>query len=178
MFICIEHEQKPLKLKGNKVIPSLIGKLDKDSLVPGTYVGLYSGLKVKLLNEGGFVQADPHLRALYEVANICPATLGEEAAAVRNNEVFSRANGDVQGRRLLFRVLLHDLRKEDEERLRDFWIPGSVTYANGRNRGWVNLKNKEMLLESRSTPFIEANELYFESSYKFNSQRIPFVIKL
>ncbi len=176
MFICIEHEQKPLKLKEAKVVPALIGTLDKGSLLPGTYISLHSGMKVKLINAGGFLQAAPHLRSVYAVANIRPTTLGEEAAALKNRELFIRKNGEAHVGSFSFDLLVHDLRKEDEELLRDFWIPGTFTYANERTRGWVNMKDKALLLEDCLILSCETEDLFFKSLYPFNAQHLTFIL--
>lgn len=158
------------------MIPSLISTLDKDSLASGTYVGLHSGAKVELINEGGFIQAAPHLKAVYEVANIRPATLGGEAATVSDNELFIKENSDVRVGEFSFDVLLHDLQKDDEALLRPFWIPGTFTCANEGIRGWINMKGKKLLLQSRPiTPF-HAENVVFESRYKFNLQHLTFTI--
>ncbi|MWJ29733.1 MULTISPECIES: hypothetical protein [Saccharibacillus] len=172
----IEHEQKPLKLKGKKVIPSLISTLDKDELPLGQYVGVNSNLKVSLINEGGFVNAAPHLRAVYDVINVHPATLGEEATDAKVNEIFRLEKSDAVVSEFSFSRFLHFLKESEIELVKSFWIPGVFKHSKGMNRGWINLSRKEMIFEKDAFNSLVPQEVIFESTYNFNFKRIKLDI--
>ena len=87
-FILVEHESKPIKLKGNRVVLATISPLNIDELKTGQYVGIKTGLKVELMNFGGFIGYTSQAKKTAYLAKETPATLDEMACTAANGDVF------------------------------------------------------------------------------------------
>ncbi|MEJ8307397.1 hypothetical protein [Saccharibacillus sacchari] len=173
----MEHEEKTSKLKGKKVTPSIVGTLDHRALPLGHYVGLKFKQKISLVNEGGFLNAAPHLRAAYSLANLRPATLGEEAISVSNGEVFVLENSQNSVAISAFKTITHSIKEEELVLLNSIWIPGVFSAYDSTSRGFISLKSKEIILENRKLDLLLSSEIEFESRYKFNSQTLKLYVK-
>lgn len=168
---------KPLKLKGKKVTPSIIGTLDHHTLPLGCYVGLKLKQKISLINEGGFLKADPHLRSLYHLANLRPATLGEVVAFISDGEIFVLESSKDSVSQSSFKEFTSSIKEEELESLSSIWIPGVFNLSDYVSRGFINLDNKEIVFENWRSNLLLPSKISFESRYKFNSQTIKFHVK-
>lgn len=174
MFILTEHECKPLKLRGNKVIPSTISTFTNNPLPLKKYVGLNSGIRTQLINEEGTLNAGPHLREVYYTTNLHPATLGDEAVLAERNELFVLDGIEHDITKFSFEIVNHSITKEDLELIDDYWVPGNF---GGENNGWIHLNGNTAILEGPISNAQCLNELSFLSMRKFRLENITIKIK-
>jgi hypothetical protein len=92
VFILHEHSARPMRLRGNKIIPATIIPLFKECLECKEYVGLQSGIKARVLNVGGHLNPAPECKDAYYLSNVMPATLDEAASNAGNGEIFVPVN--------------------------------------------------------------------------------------
>lgn len=138
-FILIEHETKPMKLKGNKIVPATISPLRVDGLEVGEYVGIESKQKIKLLNFGGFIGYTPQAKRTAHLAKDIPATLDENACNAKNGELYVPVNSTNSVQQVIFNQIVTQNWVNS-----DFWIP-SLFYHNDVliGEGWFRI-NEEL----------------------------------
>ncbi|AWB43154.1 hypothetical protein DCC85_02175 [Paenibacillus sp. CAA11] len=144
-FILLEREQKPIRLRGRKVIPSTISVLSKDTLVDGEYIGVRSKKKVNLLNHGGTLIAAPELREAYYISNMTPATLGEEASRIDSDEVFVVPEDFQKIKKYTF--MKYTIKDVWRDVFNSFWIPCSLFDQHCKlGAGWIKVSTQEIIL--------------------------------
>lgn len=143
-FILLEHEKRPIKLRGKKVVPSTVSVLSKDTLVDGEYIGVKSRQRVNLINHGGTLIAAPELRDAYHISNMIPATLDEEASEIECDEIFVTEKNVSQVKRYTFEgfsasVLWNEI-------FSSFWIPCNYYLESNRvGTGWLRVSTQEII---------------------------------
>ncbi|MDR9857323.1 hypothetical protein RJP21_27380 [Paenibacillus sp. VCA1] len=154
-FILIEHEKRPIKLRGKKVIPSTISVFNKDTLEDGEYVGVRSHQRVILINHGGSLIAAPELRDVYKISNMIPATLNEEAVQIECDEIFVKINDLSKVKRYSFKeYTVTDIWKDTFSL---YWIPCSFSVENTIGYGWLRVSTKEIILTEGFIPMQSNN---------------------
>ena len=79
-FLVLEHDQRPMKIRGEQVIAATIIPLHSDAVSAGLYIGARSGhvLEVKFL--GLLADAVPEARPAYAAMRAVGVTLGKSGA--------------------------------------------------------------------------------------------------
>lgn len=134
-FILIEHETKPIKLKGNKIVPATISPLRADRLEAGEYIGIESKQKIKLLNFGGFISYTPQAKMTAHLAEDIPATLDENACNAKDGELYVAVESASNVQQVIFSKIITQNWVNS-----DFWI-ASLFYHNDIliGEGWFKI---------------------------------------
>ncbi len=137
-FLLIEHECKPVKLKGNKVVPSIISPLRGEELKHGEYIGIMSKYRIKLLNYGGFVGYTPQMKKVAYLSKEIPATLDENACSVLNGELFIPLDRVIKVHQVVFNKIV-----TGDWIYSDLWVP-SQFFNNDIyiGEGWFRLNDQ------------------------------------
>ncbi|KQO15423.1 hypothetical protein [Paenibacillus sp. Leaf72] len=168
-FILLERERKPIKLRGQKVVPSTISALSKNLLLEGEYVGVKSGKKVTVINIGGSgLIAAPELRDAYSISNIIPATLSEDAVQLECDEIFVIYKNILDVKRYIFEGI--STKEFWEDVFNSFWVPSDYYIGNKRlGTGWIRISTREIILINGSIPKNENLQIISMKSI-FNSK--------
>lgn len=147
-FILIEREDNPVRLRGNRVIPSTITFHNKDGLILGDYVGFRSGLQVRLINYGGMILAAPEAKYAYKLGNLIPATLSEEVVHCHASELFVREAELPTVREYSFSVIhTEDMNQTYDEITTSMWIPGNIYVGQEQELlAWIKISTQEMVV--------------------------------
>ncbi|WJH31208.1 hypothetical protein N6H13_11980 [Paenibacillus sp. CC-CFT742] len=152
-FILIEREEKPVRLRGNRVVPSTITVHSQAGLGLGKYVGFRSGIHVNLINCGGVIMAAPEAKHAYKLGNFVPATLSEEAVQSHASELFVREEDLPAVQEYTFSIIHSKGIKElYDEATQSIWIPGKF-YVGQENvlLGWIRVSTKEIVAIGMTT---------------------------
>jgi hypothetical protein len=96
-FIIQEISDRPMKIRGKNlvIIPATILPIDSNSLSKGDYVGMRSGLRIHLIDFGGFIGAIPEAKDAYFLSEAMPATFNEDAKMASSGEVYYMKLGTI-----------------------------------------------------------------------------------
>ena len=117
-FVLIEHETKPMKLKGDKIVPATISPLRVEELKEGEYIGVISKQRIKLINFGGFIGYTSQSKKIAHLSSDIPATLDEYACNATNGELFISVDIASSVHHVVFNQIITQNWINS-----DFWIP-------------------------------------------------------
>ncbi len=132
MFVLIEHDTKPIKVQGNKIVPATVSPLRFNELKEGEYIGVITKKKIKLISFGGFIGYIPKSKNMAYLSSDVPATLDEYACNATNGELFVLIDIAGSAHHVIFSQILTQNWVNS-----DFWIP-SLFYQNDTlvGEGW------------------------------------------
>ncbi|MGI0118800.1 hypothetical protein [Zooshikella sp. RANM57] len=140
-FKLLEFDNRPLKLKGNRIFPGTAIPLTSDSLSKGIFIALPSGASVELVTGGMLAKSLPEVKAAYALMKPMGVSLGEGLADVPNQLEQVYVEESLAGS--IYSATVNASIKNDE--LLNFWIPGDFNFPNGESfEGWFMLKNSSI----------------------------------
>lgn len=133
-FLLLELDRKPMKLKGQAMLPGISVPTHAEGIAPGTYKGVFSGVSVLVLAMGGRVFPDEAARQAFAAmrpvpVSIAPALLDRDELLF---DVFVEddANWTMTGGRVAVQAL--------PASMAGFWLPVCFSVSEmPLGRGWV-----------------------------------------
>ena len=87
-FLLLEHERKPLLLRGERIVPATVVALTPEALATGNYVGLLDSLFIEVKSLGLLADATPEAKAAYALMRARAVTLDMAASSAQCEQVF------------------------------------------------------------------------------------------
>ncbi|SFE87016.1 hypothetical protein SAMN04487969_108141 [Paenibacillus algorifonticola] len=174
-FILLERERKPIKLRGQKVVPATITALNRNLLLEGEYVGVKSGKKVTIIHIGGSgLIAAPELRDAYSISNTIPATLSEDAVQLDSDEIFVVYERILDVKRYVFEGI--SMNNFWDDVFYSFWVPSDYYIDNERiGTGWIRISTREIILINGSIPKNEKIQVI--STHSISNLKINLILE-
>lgn len=87
-FLVLEHDQRPMKIRGEQVIAATIIPLHSEAVSAGLYIGARSGHVLEVKHVGILADAVPEARPAYATMRAVGVTLSKSGVEATYNDVY------------------------------------------------------------------------------------------
>jgi hypothetical protein len=132
-FILLEHDRRPLRLRGARIVPAVVCAINLEELIRGEYIGTTTLLIVEVKSLGFLADAVPEAKEAFALSKPIGVSLSENAVSAQDGEVFIPSGSGCFIERSYGEVQPHW-----PASLRGHWIP--VTFSPSgeqESRGWI-----------------------------------------
>lgn len=140
-FLILEHDQRPMKIRGEQVIAATIIPMKSDAVSAGLYIGTRSGHVLEVKHLGLLADTVPASRPAYAAMQAVGVTLGKFGAEAQTDDVYVPLEQSyfVQA----WQGILTTSSWPYE--LSDYWLPATFEIGAEQAEGWFRVKlNQEV----------------------------------
>ena len=136
-FLILEHDQRPMKIRGEQVIAATIIPLHSEAISAGLYIGAHSGHVLEIKSVGLLADAISKARPAYAAMRAVGVTLSKSGAEAATDDVYVPLE-----QYQIVQAWHGDLFTSSNwpAELSGYWLPATFEIGEEQAEGWFRVK--------------------------------------